>query len=247
MYACVNVCVCVYSLASIGSLFLISSCFKLFVRIWSHSLPSAVCGEFDSRFPCHLWRTNPEFGIGALWIFLCSSPPHTAFWRQCKRHCWFPSKLVSVPEVLKTSNLWRSRLWVPLPPSTTATWKFSFAEATTSFNLFVLSVLNGGDASSDSKSYLMAAWARLKKVGWSCHKHPSGFKSNSVSSAPSSISQIFSFSISSHFHIQICGSVTGECNRLILIAGLTEWWGSNLYQNCSLILKSPYSKDHEQD
>jgi len=92
--------------------------------------------------------------------------------------------------------------------------KVSFAEATTSFNFYVLSVLNSGDAqkvnpSSDSKSYLMAAWARLKKVVWSCHKYPSGVKSNSVSSTPSSISQIFSFLISSHFHMQICGGVTG--------------------------------------
>jgi len=49
MYACVNVCVCVYSPASIGSLSLISSCFKLFLRIWSHSQPSADCVEFDSQ------------------------------------------------------------------------------------------------------------------------------------------------------------------------------------------------------
>ena len=80
--------------------------------------------------------------------------------------------------------------------------KVFFAQATTSFNFSVLSVLNGGDAqkanpSSDSKSYLMAAWARLKKVVWCCHKHASGVKSNSVSSTPSSISKIFSFSISS--------------------------------------------------
>ena len=91
-----------------------------------------------------------------------------------------------------------------------------FAETTTSWNFSVLSVLNSGDAhkvnpSSDLKLYLMIAWARLKKVVWSCHRHPSGVKSNSVSSAPSSISQIFSFLISSHFHIQICGGVTGWC------------------------------------
>jgi len=60
-----------------------------FVRIWSHSLPSADCVKFDSRFLCHLWRTNPEFGIGALQISLCSSPPHTPFWCWCKRH-WLP-------------------------------------------------------------------------------------------------------------------------------------------------------------
>jgi len=55
--------------------------------------------------------------------YLCSSPPHTSFWSWCKRHCWFSSKFVSVPE--KTSNLWRSLLWKPLPPSTNATWEFS--------------------------------------------------------------------------------------------------------------------------
>jgi len=104
-----------------------------------------------------------------------------------------------------------------LPPSTTATWKFSSLRPLPLLNFSVLSVLNGGNAqkvnpSSDSKSYLMAAWARLKQVVRSCHKHPSGVKSNSVSSAPSSISQIFSFSISSHFHIQLCGSLTGWCN-----------------------------------
>ena len=82
------------------------------------------CVEFDSRFLCHLWRTNLEFGVGALQISLCSSPPQTPFWSWCKRHCWFPTKLVSVPEALKTFNLWRSLLWKPLPPSTTATWKF---------------------------------------------------------------------------------------------------------------------------
>jgi len=191
MYECVNVCVCVYSPASIESLSLFSSRFKLFLRIWSHSLPSADCVEFDSRFLCHLWQTNLEFDVGALQISLCSSPPHTPFWSWCKRHCWFPSALVSVPEALKASNLWRSLLWEAVPPSTTATWKFSSS---------VLSVLNGGDAqkvnpSSDSKSYLMAVWARLKKVVWSCHKCPSGVKSNSVSSAPSPISQIFGFFI----------------------------------------------------
>ena len=125
MYPCVNVCVCAYSPTSTGSLSLFSSDFKLFLRIWSHSLPSADSLEFDSRFLCHLWRTNPEFGIGALQIFLCSSPPHTPFWSWCKRHCWFPSKLVSVPEAFKTSNLWRILLWEALPPLTTAIWEFS--------------------------------------------------------------------------------------------------------------------------
>jgi len=85
------------------------------------------------------------------------------------------------------------------------------------FNFSVLSMLNSGDAqkenpSSDSKSHLMAAWSRFIKVVWSCHKHPSGVKSNFVSSAPSSIWKIFSFSISSHFPIQICGGVKGWCN-----------------------------------
>ena len=36
MYACVNVCVCAYSPTSIGSLFLFSSYFQIFLRIWSH-------------------------------------------------------------------------------------------------------------------------------------------------------------------------------------------------------------------
>ena len=96
-----HVCVCVYSPASIGSLSLFSSCFKLFLRIWSHSLPSADCVEFDSRILCHLWRTNLELSISALQTSLCSFPPHTPFWSWCKHHCWFPSKLVSVPEALK--------------------------------------------------------------------------------------------------------------------------------------------------
>ena len=123
---CQCVCMCLQSGSyreSIPDLFL----FQTLLRIWSHSLPSADCVEIDSRFPCHLWRTNPEFGIGALQISwsLCSSPPHTPFWSWCKCHCRFPSKLVSVPEALKTFKLWRSSLWEPLPPSTTATWKFS--------------------------------------------------------------------------------------------------------------------------
>jgi len=42
VYMCQCV-VCVYSPASIGCLSLISSCFKLFLRIWSHLLPSADC------------------------------------------------------------------------------------------------------------------------------------------------------------------------------------------------------------
>jgi len=90
--------------------------------------------------------------------------------------------------------------------------KVVFASATIFFNLSVLSMLNGGDAqkvnpSSDSKSNLKASLASLKKVVWSCHKHPFGVKLNSVSSTPFSISQIFSFTISSHFCIQICGGV----------------------------------------
>ena len=39
MYGCVNVCVCTYSPTSIGSLFLFSFCFQLFLRIWFHVLP----------------------------------------------------------------------------------------------------------------------------------------------------------------------------------------------------------------
>ena len=79
--------------------------------------------------------------------------------------------------------------------------KVVFASAIISFNFSVLSVLNGGDAQkvnpfSDSKSNLKASLASLKKVVWSYHKHPLGVKLNSVSSAPFSISQIFSFTIS---------------------------------------------------
>ena len=36
MYGCVNVCVCTYSLTSIGSLFLFSFCFQLFLRPLFH-------------------------------------------------------------------------------------------------------------------------------------------------------------------------------------------------------------------
>jgi len=46
-------------------------------------------------------------------------------WSRCRRHCWFPSKLVSVPEALKTDSLCRRRLGGALPPSATVTWKSS--------------------------------------------------------------------------------------------------------------------------
>ena len=60
--------------------------------------------------------------VHSIYIFF-PSPPHTPFWSWCKRHCWFPNTLVSVPEALMTTNLWRSHLGEPLPPSTIATWK----------------------------------------------------------------------------------------------------------------------------
>ena len=67
--------------------------------------------------------------------------------------------------------------------------KVVFASSTISFNFSLLSVLNGGDAqkvnpSSDSKSNLKASLANLKKVVWSCHKHPLIVQLNSISSAP---------------------------------------------------------------
>ena len=59
----------------------------------SDSIYSATCVELHPRFLCDLWRPNPEFGIGAHQISLCSSPTHTPFWNMCKRHYWFLSKL----------------------------------------------------------------------------------------------------------------------------------------------------------
>ena len=97
MYGCVNVCVCTYNPTSIDCLFLFSFCFQLW--LWFH-LPSATCVELHPRFLCDLWRSNPEFGIGAHQISLCSTPTHTPFWSMCKHHYWFPSKLASVSEVL---------------------------------------------------------------------------------------------------------------------------------------------------
>ena len=79
MYGCANVCVCIYSPTSIGSLFLLSFCFKLFPKTLIPSTSSAVCVEFHPRFFCDLWRSNPEFGIGAHQISLCSTPSHTPF------------------------------------------------------------------------------------------------------------------------------------------------------------------------
>ena len=77
---CVNVCVCTYSPTSIGSVFLFSFCFQLFLRLSFHLLPSAACVELHPRFFCDLWRSsNPEFGIGAHQISLCSTPTHTPF------------------------------------------------------------------------------------------------------------------------------------------------------------------------
>jgi len=122
MYGCVNVCVRTYNPTSIGSLFLFSFCFQPW--LWFH-LPLATCVELHPKFLCHLWRSNPEFGIGAHQISLCSTPTHTPFWSMCKRHYWFPSKLASVPEALKTSNHWRSLLCEVVPLSTTAPWRLS--------------------------------------------------------------------------------------------------------------------------
>ena len=81
-----------------GSLFLFSFCFQLFLIIWSHLLPSADWVEFDPRFFCHFWWCNPGFGIGAHQISLSSFPPHSPFrtgvsvttdfpvnWSQCLR------------------------------------------------------------------------------------------------------------------------------------------------------------------
>jgi len=110
------------------------------------TLRSAACVEIHPRFCCDLWRSNPEFGIGAHQISRCSTPTHTLFWSKCKRHHWFP--------------------------------KGFFGEL----------------------------------VLWSCHKHPLIVKSNSISSAPFSKSQIFCFAISSHFHIQIFVGVKRWCN-----------------------------------
>jgi len=97
MYGCVKVCVCTYNPTRIGSLFLFSFCFQLW--LWFH-LPSATCVELHPRFLCDLWRSNPVFGIGAHQISLRSTPTYTPFWSMCKRHYWFPSKLALVPEAL---------------------------------------------------------------------------------------------------------------------------------------------------
>jgi len=186
MYGCVNVCVCTYSPTCVGSLFLFSFCFQLFPRLWFHLL-SATCVALHPRFFC----SNPEFGISAHQISLCSTPTHTPFWSKCKRHYWFPSaRGLEYVQSLKESSL-RS-----CPSFDDCHLKVVFASSTISFNFFVLSVLNGGDAqnvnsSSDSKSNSKAYLASLKKVLWSCHKHPLGVTLNSVSGAPFSKSQTF--------------------------------------------------------
>jgi len=78
MYGCVNVCVCTYIATSTGSVFLFSFCFQLFLKPRFH-LPSAACAELHPRFFCEVWRSNPEFGIGAHQISLCSTLTHTPF------------------------------------------------------------------------------------------------------------------------------------------------------------------------
>jgi len=79
MYGCANVCVCIYSPTSIGSLFLLSFCFKLFPKTLIPSATLGDCVEFHPRFFCDFWRSNPEFGIGAHQISLCSTQSHTLF------------------------------------------------------------------------------------------------------------------------------------------------------------------------
>ena len=67
----------------------------------------------------NLIRFTTLGGLCSIWLGA------TSFWSECRRHCWFPSKLVSVPEALKTASLWRRRLGGALPPSTTVTSKSS--------------------------------------------------------------------------------------------------------------------------
>jgi len=124
IYGCVNVGVCTYSPTSIGSLFLFSFCFQLFPRLWFHLLPRRLVLNFTqgSSVTSGDLIQNLE---SAHTKYLCSTPTHTPFWSKCWRQYWFLSKFASVPEALKTYNLWRSLLCEVVPLSTTATWRLS--------------------------------------------------------------------------------------------------------------------------
>jgi len=153
------------------------------------TLPSAVCVEFQRRFFCDHGRSNPEFGISAhlcvqlrlILHFEVGVSVSTDF-----QYIGLSVRGLENIQSLKESSLRRC------PSFDDCHLKVVFASVTISFNFSVLSVLNGGDAqkvnpSSDSRMNLKPSLASLKKVVWSCHKHPLGVKLNSVSSAPFSI------------------------------------------------------------
>jgi len=75
MYACVNVCVCVYSPACIGCLPLFSSWVKHFLRISSDSLLSADCVQLDSGLP------HFEAGVGVTADFPVNWSQYQRPWR----------------------------------------------------------------------------------------------------------------------------------------------------------------------
>jgi len=221
MYACVNVCVCVYSPASIGSLSL-----SLLV---SNSFSESDPIHYPRRTVLNLTQGSSVTSGELIWNLVSAHSKylcvhlllifHTPCRSWCKRHCWFPRKLVLVPEALKTSNLWKSLLWGSLPPSTAATWKFSSRRP---LPLSISPYWACWTVETHRRwveSFLQTRsriwW--LRGQGW---KRPFG----PVTSIPQVSHQIlylahhlqyhkyYSFFISFHFHIQICGGVTGWCN-----------------------------------
>jgi len=163
MYACLNVCVCVYSVACIGWQPLFSSWAKHFLRISSDSLPSADCVQFDSGLP------HFEAGVGVTADFPVN-------WSQYQR----PWRVNEDSQSLKAPS------WRRSPSCDACHLKVVRAEATTSPHLRPLSSVSATqkvNPSSNSKLNFIAACVMLKKITWSCHKHQPGVKSNSVSSA----------------------------------------------------------------
>ena len=73
----------------------------------------------SQRLSENLIRFTTLGGMCSIWLRA------TPIWSGCRHHFWFPSKLVSVPEALKTASFWRCSFGGALPPSTTVTWKSS--------------------------------------------------------------------------------------------------------------------------
>ena len=102
---------------------------RYFLRVSSTSLPTADYVQVvkpgmrnivvTTAYPFHLWRTV-HCGIprkSALQISTRLHHAHTPFWSGSGHHCWFPSKLASVPEALNQATLWRVCFWKVLPLS----------------------------------------------------------------------------------------------------------------------------------